>query len=132
MPASASPVATAASVAFTSAPNVALSGGMVTPSWVRACAAYLPHGTVDAHNDTTPSSGRSASDFTFFGLPGLTTIVRKFDAKSTGSVVTWPPDTSFCMLVPSADAKTSAGAPPWICCTSVDDAAKLNVTVVPL
>ena len=35
------------------------------------------------------------------------------------------------MLAPSADANTSAGAPPWICCTSADDAAKLNVTVVP-
>ena len=35
------------------------------------------------------------------------------------------------MFVPSADAKTSAGAPPWICCTSADDAPKLNVTVVP-
>ena len=35
------------------------------------------------------------------------------------------------MFVPSADANTSAGAPPWICCTSADDAAKLNVTVVP-
>ena len=35
------------------------------------------------------------------------------------------------MLAPSADANTSAGAPPWICVTSADDAAKLNVTVVP-
>ncbi len=32
------------------------------------------------------------------------------------------------MLLVSADAKTSAGAPCEICCTSADDASKLNVT----
>ena len=82
--ASASPVATAASVAFTSAPRVVFSGGIVTPSWLNACAAYLPHGTAGAHRATTSSLARSASDFTFFGLPGFTTIVSSFDAKSIG------------------------------------------------
>ena len=74
-------MATAASVAFTSAPRVIFSGGIVTPSWENACAAYLPHGTVGAHSETTPRLARSASDFTFFGLPGLTTIVSTFDGE---------------------------------------------------
>ena len=35
------------------------------------------------------------------------------------------------MLASSADANTSAGAPPWICVASVPDEPKLNVIVVP-
>src|SRR5262245_19916009 len=35
------------------------------------------------------------------------------------------------MLAPSAEANTSAGAPPWICCARVPDEPKLNVIVVP-
>ena len=35
------------------------------------------------------------------------------------------------MFVRSADANTSAGAPPWICVTRADDAAGLSVIVVP-
>jgi len=31
--------------------------------------------------------------------------------------------TTFCMFDPSADAKTSAAAPPWICAANADDAA---------
>src|SRR5690349_11989481 len=58
-------------------------------------------------------------------------MVRRFDANTVGSAVTWPPVTSFCMLAPSADAKASAGAPPWICWASVPDEPKLNVIVVP-
>ncbi len=64
-------------------------------------------------------------------MPGFTTIVSRFDANTVGSAVTCPPVTSFCMLAPSADANTSAGAPPWIWVASVPDDPKLNVTVVP-
>ena len=35
------------------------------------------------------------------------------------------------MLVRSADANTSAGAPPWICVTSAEDAAGFRVMLVP-
>src|SRR5215471_5394109 len=132
MAASASPVVTAARVAFTSAPRVIFDGSIVTPAPDRIWSAYLPHGTVVPQSETTPRLARSANVFTFFGLQGLTTIVSRFDANTVGSAVTCPPVTSFCMLAPSAEANTSAGAPPWICCARVDDAAKLKVTVVPL
>ena len=38
---------------------------------------------------------------------------------------------SFSMLASSADAKTSAGAPPWIWATRSEEPAKLNSTVTP-
>ena len=65
-------------------------------------------------------------------MPFFTTIVSSFAANTVGSAVHLTArSTNFCMLVPSADANTSAGAPPWICCTNADDAAKLKVTDVP-
>src|SRR3954452_20390061 len=129
--ASASPLDTAASVVFTSAPRVIFEGSMVTPAPERIWSAYLPHGTVSPQSDTTSSFERSAIDLTFCGLPGFTTMVRRFEANTVGSAVTSPPVTNFCMLAPSADAETSAGAPPWICVASVPDDPKLNLTVVP-
>ena len=76
-----------------------------------------------------PTLARSATDLMFFGLPGFTAICIWLRANGVGVVVTWPPLTSLSMLVRSADAYTSAGAPPWIWVTSADDDPKLNVTV---
>ncbi len=62
------------------------------------------------------------------GLPLGTMIARRFVAKITGSVPLSPASVSLSMLLVSADAKTSAGAPCEICCTSAEEASKLNVT----
>ncbi len=50
-------------------------------------------------------------------------------AKITGSVPFSPGSVSLSMLAVSAEAKTSAGAPSMICCTSADEASKLNVAL---
>src|SRR5579884_116129 len=60
------------------------------------------------------------------GLPGATAISSLFRANVTG-VSTRPAVTSLFMLVWSADAKTSAGAPCWIWVTSALDPAKLDL-----
>ena len=56
-------------------------------------------------------------------------IVSTLVAKISGSLPFRPASTSFVMLFVSAEAKTSAGAPWMICCTSADDASKLSVTL---
>src|SRR4029078_9406961 len=89
--ASASPVVTAASVAFTSAPRVTFDGSTVTPAPERIWSACFPHGTVSPQSDTTSSPGRSLIDLTFFGLPGFTTMVSRFDANTVRSDATRPP-----------------------------------------
>src|SRR5688572_19074108 len=91
----------------------------------------MPHGTCVAHNDTTPTFGRSLTDFTRFGFPGLTAISIWLRANVRGDAFTLPETTSLSMFARSADANTSAGAPPWICVTSADDDAELRLTVVP-
>ena len=50
-------------------------------------------------------------------------------AKITGSVPFSPGSVSLSMLAVSAEAKTSAGAPSTICCTSADEASKLKVAL---
>ena len=50
-------------------------------------------------------------------------------AKITGSVPFSPASVSLSMLAVSAEAKTSAGAPWVICCTSADEASKLKVAL---
>src|SRR5215510_9893192 len=63
----------------------------------------------------------------FLGLPGATAIINLLPAKFFG-VSTRLASTSFCLFFLSADAKTSAGAPFWICCTSACEPAKLYVS----
>jgi hypothetical protein len=53
-----------------------------------------------------------------------------FLAKVFG-VVTSPDLVTLSMFCVSAEANVSAGAPCWICCTSVLEPAKLNLTVTP-
>ena len=54
-------------------------------------------------------------------------IVSRLVAKITGSVPLRPASVSLSMLAVSAEANTSAGAPSVICCTSAEEASKLNV-----
>src|SRR4051794_12017618 len=104
--------------------------GIVTPAFSRTRAAYTPHGTVAPQREIVPTSRRSATDDTFSGLPDLTAICIWLRAKRVGAArLTWPPATRRSMVLRSADAKTSAGAPPWIWATRADDDPKLNVTV---
>ena len=65
------------------------------------------------------------------GFPGGVTMVRVFEAKLTGSLVSRPASTALVMLFVSAEVNTSAGAP-WVSwATRSEEPAKLNVTDVP-
>ena len=55
------------------------------------------------------------------GLPGGTAISSVFEAKVTGSDPIRSSAVSLSMLASSAVAKTSAGAPSWICATRSDE-----------
>src|ERR1700682_3031740 len=129
MPASASPVSTLFSSDLTSSSSD--TGLTFTPCLSRAWRPYLPAGT-DGSSSTTLRSerARSESPLTPFGLPGDTTISRRILSKAVG-VSTRLAATNFCMLVWSAVATTSAGAPDWICATSCWEPAKLYVTIRP-
>ena len=86
--------------------------------------AYFPHGTSGAQSTTFRSGlARSATPVIPFGLPGATMIWSRFVAKTTGSVPLRLAAVSLSMFAVSAEAKTSAGAPWVICCTSADDAS---------
>src|SRR5262245_32317929 len=63
------------------------------------------------------------------GLSGATMIVNRLVANTTGSVPLSSASVSLSMFAVSAEANTSAGAPSVICCTSADEASKLNVAV---
>ena len=63
------------------------------------------------------------------GLSGATMIVSRLVAKITGSLPLRAASVSLVMLAVSAEANTSAGAPSVICCTSAEEASKLNVAV---
>ena len=65
------------------------------------------------------------------GLSGATAICRVLVAKSWGSWPSSPSAVSFSMLATSAEAKTSAGAPSWICATRSDEPPKLSSTSTP-
>jgi len=58
-------------------------------------------------------------------------ISARLVANTTGSIALLPASVSFAMLLRSADANTSAGAPSPIWVTSSDEAAKLKVTRAP-
>src|SRR5262245_27568241 len=70
---------------------------------------------------------RSATPVMPSGLSGATMIVNRLVAKITGSVPFRPASVSLSMFAMSAEANTSAGAPSVICCTSAEEASKLNV-----
>src|SRR6478609_1332303 len=105
---------------------------MSTPVSVSTVAVAAPHGTCGAQTTTLTSGlARSAKPTMPTGFPGGVTIVRMLPAKLTGV-----PDTRFAavalvMLLVSADANTSAGAPAVSWVTRSEDPAKLKVTVDP-
>src|SRR3982751_911848 len=102
-------------------PRVMLDSGIVTSAFWRTRAAYTPHGTVVPQREMVPTSRRSATDDTFFGLPDLTAISIRLRANRFGAArFTCPPETRRSIVLRSADAKTSPGAPPWIWVTRVD------------
>src|SRR6266508_851156 len=127
MPASASPSETLVTTALTL--SSCETGLTVTPALSRACWAYLPAGTSGAASTTFRSGlARSDSSLMPLGLPLTTMIWSRLLAKFCGVAtrsVTLP------MLVVSAEANTSAGAPCWIWVASAWLPAKLKVTLVP-
>ena len=109
-----------------------LTGSMSTPVASSTFTAAAPQGTSGAHTTTlTPSLARSANDATPAGLSGGTAISRVLLAKFCGSVAWRSSAVSLSMLAVSAEAKTSAGAPSWICATRSEEPPKLNSTVTP-
>src|SRR3954454_17934925 len=106
---------------------------MSTPVAPSTLTVAAPHGTSGAQTTTfTPSRPRSAKDVMPAGLSGGTAISRVLLAKSWGSSAGRPSATALSMLAVSAEAKTSAGAPCWICATRSEDAPKLKLTFTPL
>src|SRR6266508_1114928 len=126
MPASASPRETLVTTAL------ALSSretGVTVRCWAsRACWAYLPAGTPAAPRTTLRSPlARSGSPLMPFGLPLATTICSRLLANTRGGPTRLA---TLSMLLVSAEANTSAGAPCWIWVASAWLPAKLKVTLV--
>src|SRR5689334_10889336 len=105
--------------------------GIVTFACCSTCSAYLPHGAVVAQRATTPALARSGSALMPLGFPGFVAISNWFLANIFGVADTRFAVVSLPMFFVSADANTSAGAPPWICVTNAADESKLNVTFAP-
>src|SRR6478735_3227412 len=104
----------------------------MTPVLVSTGAAAAPHGTCGAQTTTsTPSFARSANEVMPAGFPGGVTMVRILLAKFTGVPATRFAVLALFMLLVSAEAKTSAGAPAVSWVTRSDEPAKLKVTVDP-
>src|SRR5215472_718420 len=130
MPASASPSATFASTDLTS--GSWLTGFTVTPALPNVVVEYVPQGTPGAQTTTLIAElVRSFTEVMCFGLPACTAISSLLCANTEGVPDTNPPLTTFCMFAWSAEAKMSAGAPCWICVTSVGLPAKLKVEAMP-
>src|SRR5919204_2721096 len=127
MPASASPSDTLVTTALTL--SSCDTGLTVTPALPRISAAYLPAGTSGAARTTFRSGlARSSRLLTPFGLPCSTTIWSRLLAKFLGVPTR---SLTLSMLVVSAEAYTSAGAPCWIWVARAWLPAKLKVTLVP-
>src|SRR5215207_9036547 len=127
IPASASPRETLVTTALTL--SSCDTGVTPTPAWSRTCLAYLPAGTSSAARTTLRSGlARSARALTPLGLPFSTTMASRLLAKfwevATRSL-------TLSMLVMSAEANTSAGAPCWIWVARAWLPAKLKVTLSP-
>src|SRR6266536_1824618 len=127
MPASASPSDTFVTTALTLSSSD--TGRTLTCRASSACRAYLPAGTSGAASTTLRSGrARSARPLTPLGLPLATTICRRLPANTCGPStrsLTLP------MVLESADANTSAGAPCRIWVASAWLPAKLRVTRTP-
>src|SRR5450631_401422 len=127
MAASASPASTFSSTVLTSSSSD--FGVTVTLALASTCLAKLPAGTAGAASTTEMSDrARSARVWMPLGLPGATAISRRLRVKVTG-VSTRPAVTSFCMVVWSAVAMTSAGAPLMMLVTSCWEPANEKVAV---
>src|SRR5215472_11889473 len=130
MPASASPSATFASTDLTS--GSWLTGFTVITALPNVVVEYVPQGTPGAQTTTLVAEfARSFTVVMCFGLPACTAISSLLCANTDGVPDANPPLTTFCTFAWSADAKMSAGAPCWICVTSVGLPAKLNVEAMP-
>src|SRR5690348_12635651 len=130
MPASTLLVSTWVSTDFTS--GCCVTGFTVMPAFLNTSAATTPHGTCGWHSATlTDFFARSFTDVTFAGLLGGTATSMVFLAKFCGLDAS-PAETTPCMLVGDAEAKTSAGAPLVIWASRPELGPKLNFTVSPL
>src|SRR5262245_15839867 len=127
IPASASPRDTLLTTALTLSSND--TGLTVTPALPSASAAYLPAGTSGAARTTFRSGlARSSRPPMSLGLPCSTTIWSRLLAKFWGVPTR---SLTLSMLVVSAEANTSAGAPCWIWVARAWLPAKFKVTLVP-
>src|SRR2546423_8702051 len=109
MPASTLSVSTWVSTDFTSGCSV--TGFTVMPAFLNTSAATFPHGTCGWHSATlTDFFARSFTEVTFAGLSGGTAASMVFLAKFRGLAAS-PAETTACIFLGDAEAKTSAGAP---------------------
>src|SRR5215472_15736291 len=130
MPASTLLVSTWVSTDFTSGCSV--TGFTVIPAFLNTSAATSPHGTCGWHSATlTDFFARSFTDVTFAGLLGGTATSMMFLAKFCGFDAS-PAETTSCIVLVDAEAKTSAGAPLVIWASRPELGPKLNFTVSPL
>ncbi len=74
---------------------------------------------------------RSCSDVTPLGSFGATAICNVFVANFCGAAAVSPGSVTFFMLLSSAEANTSAGAPLVICVARSDEPANVSFTSVP-
>src|SRR6266851_1235611 len=124
------PVSTWVSTDFTSGWRV--TGLTVILAFLNTSAATFPHGTCGWHSATlTDFFARSLTDATFPGLFGGTATSMMFLAKFCGLAAS-PAETTSCMVLGDAEAKTSAGAPLVIWASRPERGPKLNFTVSPL
>src|SRR5215470_7548151 len=130
MPASTLFVSTWVSTDFTS--GCWVTGFTVMPAFLNTSAATSPHGTCGWHSATlTDFFARSFTEVTFAGLFGGTATSMMFLAKFCGLDAS-PAETTSCIVLVDAEAKTSAGAPLVIWDSRPELGPKLNFTVSPL
>ncbi len=95
------------------------------------CVA-APQGTSGAHTTTwTPGRARSAKPAIPAGLSGGTAIIIVLVAKTVGVPESRSSLAALSMVLVSAEANTSAGAPCWSWATRSEEPAKLNSTGAP-
>src|SRR4051794_13763846 len=128
MPASASPSVTLANTLLTS--TSVLAGSAVMWSCSRSAAATLPHGAVSTQTTYfTPLESRSANRVRFAGLSlggaSTITLVAKVFGVVDKAVF------ALSIVVVSAVARTSAGAPPAACWAKVAEESNASLTFTP-
>ena len=128
MPASASPAVTLVTTPRTFCSR--LTGVTVTPAAVEDLVGVVAAGDLGgADDDLDVGVGQVGDAGDALRVAGANDDRQQVGGEDTGSLPLSPASVSLSMLAVSAEANTSAGAPSMICCTSAEEASKLNVAV---